>query len=516
MPLTVSQVAALPELGMQVRTSAPSVEREVRWVAVSEHLDPTPWLEGGDLLLTTGMSITDDLRQCRAYVDRLVGADVAALGFGVGLAHDGIPAALLAAAERAGLPVVEVPQPVPFVAVSKAVSRLLTVEEYAESAAAFDGQRRLIRAALSESSGQSGHTEQIVSVLAKHVGGLCLHLNGRGDVVAASPAKAAARAAEWEGEIDRLRPRGLLASSSMATPDEHIVILPIGVKGVADGFLVVGSGRPLRAADQAVMNLAVSLLSWEVSRPLVMDEGMDPWRRLLVATAGEHGLDVGLLADLGLAGLRPQRAVAMTWRGTSGRPVPDDVLQTVNGTGAAVACRRPSGEVGGFSAVDDDGLLPVELRALATAPGVHGAGLSCVLDLADPRNVRQAVEQADLAAALGAGLHVYDDEPSRGLASLLDSATTTAWAIGYLGDLTTSSEGAELMDTLRAWLDQHGQVDAAAQQLGIHRHTVRHRIRRAEAVLGRSLDDPAVRADLWFALDAIHTAPGVGGEAAYS
>ena len=58
------------------------------------------------------------------------------------------------------------------------------------------------------------------------------------------------------------------------------------------------------------------------------------------------------------------------------------------------------------------------------------------------------------------------------------------------------------MDTLRAWLDQHGQVDAAAQRLGIHRHTVRHRLRRAEGVLGRSLDDPSVRADLWFALVA--------------
>ena len=59
------------------------------------------------------------------------------------------------------------------------------------------------------------------------------------------------------------------------------------------------------------------------------------------------------------------------------------------------------------------------------------------------------------------------------------------------------------MGTLRAWLEQHGQVDSAAQQLGIHRHTVRHRVRRAAAVLGRSLDDPAVRADLWFALEAV-------------
>jgi DNA-binding PucR family transcriptional regulator len=74
--------------------------------------------------------------------------------------------------------------------------------------------------------------------------------------------------------------------------------------------------------------------------------------------------------------------------------------------------------------------------------------------------------------------------------------------VGYLGELLTTAEGPELMDTLHAWLDQHGQVDAAAQRLGIHRHTVRHRLRRAEGVLGRPLDDPAVRADLWFALSA--------------
>ena len=49
------------------------------------------------------------------------------------------------------------------------------------------------------------------------------------------------------------------------------------------------------------MNLAVSLLSWEASRPLVMDEGMDPWRRLLVAVAMEHGLDGDVLDRLGLA-----------------------------------------------------------------------------------------------------------------------------------------------------------------------------------------------------------------------
>ena len=76
-----------------------------------------------------------------------------------------------------------------------------------------------------------------------------------------------------------------------------------------------------------------------------------------------------------------------------------------------------------------------------------------------------------------------------------------------------------MVATLRAWLSHHGQVDATAQELGIHRHTVRHRLRRIESVLGRSLDDTTVRADLWFAIrvlsdhGGLHDA-GTGGDRA--
>ncbi len=506
MPLTVGQVASLPELGLLVRTTSSSLDRPVRWVAVSEHADPTPWIEAGDLLLTTGMSLPDAVDVIEGYVERLVAADVAGLGFGVGFGRDTVPTTLLAAADRVGLPVLEVPKPVPFVAVSKAVSRLLTAEEYADSAASFDCQRRLIRAALAERGG--AEAEGVIPVLAKHVGGFALHLDSSGDVISAHPRSSAARIAELSGEVDRLRPRGLLGSASIASADEHIVILPIGVKGSADGFLVVGSPHPLRSADQAVMNVSVSLLSWEASRPLAIDEGMDAWRGLLIAHAVEHGLSQHVLSELGLHNLGPARAVALTWRGADGRPVPDAVVSAAQRTGRVVLSRRSGGDVGGVAGVDEDGALPAHLRALASAPGVLTVGVSCVLDLTDPVNVRQAIDQADRAATFGPGLHAYGDDSSRGLASLLDAATTTAWAASYLGDLMVAAEGPELMDTLRAWLDQHGQVDAAAQQLGIHRHTVRHRLRRAEGALGRSLDDPGVRADLWFALDAVrHAAP---------
>jgi purine catabolism regulator len=91
----------------------------------------------------------------------------------------------------------------------------------------------------------------------------------------------------------------------------------------------------------------------------------------------------------------------------------------------------------------------------------------------------------------------------RGFSSLVDAGAAVAWAAEYVSGISASPESVELMATIRAWLNHHGQVDAAASELGVHRHTVRHRLRRAETLLERSLDDPSVRADLWFALRSV-------------
>ncbi|MFD0889240.1 PucR family transcriptional regulator, partial [Streptosporangium algeriense] len=59
---------------------------------------------------------------------------------------------------------------------------------------------------------------------------------------------------------------------------------------------------------------------------------------------------------------------------------------------------------------------------------------------------------------------------------------------------------ADLLESLRAYLACNGHWDAAAQRLGVHRHTLRYRMRRVAELLGRDLDDPGARAELWVAL----------------
>jgi len=55
----------------------------IRWVHMSELLDPTPWLSGGEVLLTTGMQLGSEADQ-REFVTRLADSRLAGLGFGVG------------------------------------------------------------------------------------------------------------------------------------------------------------------------------------------------------------------------------------------------------------------------------------------------------------------------------------------------------------------------------------------------------------------------------------------------
>lgn len=63
--------------------------------------------------------------------------------------------------------------------------------------------------------------------------------------------------------------------------------------------------------------------------------------------------------------------------------------------------------------------------------------------------------------------------------------------------------GDDLIGTLGTWLRCDAVAEAAALRLGIHRHTVRARLRRAAELLDRDLDAFPARAEVWAALQAI-------------
>ena len=106
-----------------------------------------------------------------------------------------------------------------------------------------------------------------------------------------------------------------------------------------------------------------------------------------------------------------------------------------------------------------------------------------------------------LSLARGPGVVWHDDVGRTGLLGVLDPTAARAFADSLLAPLDATGGKADLLASTRAWLAHHGQWDVAAQELGVHRHTLRYRIRRVEELLGRSMDDADLRAELWVALE---------------
>jgi purine catabolism regulator len=127
MELTVESL--IGDLGLSLLSGEESAQSHVRWVHSTELPDPTPWLKGGELLLTTGLQL-DRPKVQRELIERLAEHRIAGLGFGTGFAHRRVPAALVTAARKRDFPLFEVPYELPFIAITERAFAQLVNERY--------------------------------------------------------------------------------------------------------------------------------------------------------------------------------------------------------------------------------------------------------------------------------------------------------------------------------------------------------------------------------------------------
>ncbi len=125
--LTVEGLVA--ELGLKLISGEEAAKGHVRWVHSTELPDPTPWLRGGELLLTTGLQLQSAKAQ-RELIARLAEHEIGGLGFGTGLAHKRLPPALADEARKRDFPLFEVPYELPFIAITERVFAQLLDERY--------------------------------------------------------------------------------------------------------------------------------------------------------------------------------------------------------------------------------------------------------------------------------------------------------------------------------------------------------------------------------------------------
>ena len=228
---------------------------------MSELEDPTPWLKGGELLLTTGMGVGATPAKQRAYVKRLADAGLAGLGFGLGFSHDKVPRAIVTAADQVAFPVFEVPYPVPFIAITEAVFTRILAEQYDVLQRAVDAEHVLTRAVM-----DGAGVEGIAASLAHVTKGWAMLLDLHGIPLAATSRAATARAERvWE-ELRSSRPEGTSFSLSLVDQGHHIWVQPVGAQGRVEAFLAVGKPEQPSQLDRIVAGHALSLFAIELAK----------------------------------------------------------------------------------------------------------------------------------------------------------------------------------------------------------------------------------------------------------
>ncbi|MFB6436251.1 PucR family transcriptional regulator [Streptomyces sp. NPDC056411] len=505
MPLRLSDLLARSDLGLSVAYDVPPplLARTIEAATVSDLLTPGKWLQGGELLMTIGLLLPRERAGCRAYVRDVAegGAACLALGLGQGLPYQEAPRPLVAAAEEAGLPLLTVPDEVPFIAVTKAVFDARAGEQRAALHRAFATQRRLTAAAAAD-----GLRPMLAEwTAATGVGAAVLDPLGR--LLAAGGPEPRTPLAQARDLIDRVAARGLRGSASSAAGGQQLEVQPLGARRLR-GLLLL-TGRVDDAARSVVPGL-VSLLSLELERRHLRDE---PERRRRSALLSELLAEEDPTADrardlLRAAGLTAERVrgvVVEPGAGDGGaedaaaQEVAADLALAMPGGLVRVTPTAPGGTPGGLieAVVGED--LDIRDVLARFAPGCPAGIGPATAPEAVRVSVRQATGLLAVSRSGGEPAEARQSPASRLLLGLGDPRTLHGYADAVLGPLDLADHGEELITTLAAWLESGGAWDATSRRLGVHRHTVRNRLDRAMDLTGRRLDDPDDRFDLWLA-----------------
>jgi purine catabolism regulator len=515
--LTVGDLVS--DCGLALLAGEAGAGRPLRWVHITEHEDPTPWLSGDEVVLTTGYQLGAAAKQ-RRFVELLSSSGAAGLGFGTGFDHKTIPKTIIHAADAAVLPLFEVPYEMPFIAITERAATRLVNEQYAVLERSAQVHERLERLVI-EGRGLS----EILASTAGTIGGAAIVVDPAGRELARSPADGGPDARTTEalcGEIAGEQD-GAPAVFAPRAPGLHDRSLAVPVPGRRGGapvaWLAVISDRDeLGEFERLCARQAAMIVGLELMRERVVHETE---RRL----AGDLLADAlgGRLEPEELRGrLRPfgigSEAAVLVFD-LDDPPAAEATLEaalTDAGVPALVATSAAAGRpllcaVIDAAANDPIGAARRARTTLSGGPGRNGVRAAASRP-AGVGSLRRAFHEA--RCALEATSLAEDSHPDVAshrdlgaftlLLALQDDDALRLYSDGLLEPIerTEGEYGGELLRSLEAFIANNGNWERAARELYCHRHTLRYRIRKIEELTGRDLSRATDRIELWLALRA--------------
>jgi purine catabolism regulator len=466
-------------MGVALRTDGQhgQLHSPISGCAQSELMDPTPFLQRGELMLTTGMALHfEDRRTWEAYVERLASVPISALAFSVGRVHGAVPDGLIAACDQHGIPLLELPEDLPLLQFSRHIWQELAAQRYEVVRAGWELADDCTRLAT--------HGVPIVAVLERIAEEIDAHVAlmdpGHFALASAGPAM-----------------RSGVPSTTLALPGGSGARFTLRIRGGVEGQLLQPLLGPVAAilAMQLSYTLASSSPLHSAAGAQLVQAALDDTTASddLIALAESAGFDAGAPWQLIAVACEPSASTAnarlIAWR-----------LQVhlESRFGVVSFFEQPERTVFLLQHPSEESRIVDSVSATIDAAHV---GVVFAEDLAFeelPLALRMATRQS-----FAAGVRTL---PALDIASIVHSLPSSglrSLSRRVLAPLEEADPTGALTETLRSYLRHSGTVRAVGDELFIHRNTLAYRIRRIEKLLGVDLRDGETRATLLLALHVV-------------
>lgn len=485
--ITVEELAA--RLDLIPIAGAAGLGNQISWAHVCELEDPTPWLFGGELLMTVGIAVPTREKPQLGYVRRLAEHGVSGLVLSDDLHVPLIHKTVLRAADELGFPLLRAHLGIPFITIAQEVASVTLSVNSARVKAQLDvfGAVRLLAT-------DRLTPAEFVSRLAR-IARCSLYVCGPSGQPLLEGVEAPPEDVRAHVPADsEIRPPTL--------PGGFIVPIP-GVDWIAGYVLAVAlpteSSVDLAVTQHIATAIGLKMADMRFEHAVRRREQAELLSALLDGATDAAAATRSLVR----AGFDDGARLRLLRLRHTSTAESDARVPTISLEEPALLLNR--GRDRWALVLDDPGLWSAFDGDRRFAVGVSGPirmGVSL-------RIARQEAEWAGARADSSTGAVVVYGDDALGRWLIPDQAVVGEMVEQVLGRLLAhdADNGPSLLDTLRLWLDSGRRVHETAKLLHVHDNTVAYRLKRVESLTGRDLSRTSDIAEVWLAVRALGHLP---------
>lgn len=498
MAMTVAELLSEPHLGLELLAGAGGLDHAIAWSHTSDLPNLWEWVSPGVLLMTNGLSLPADPDMQVQMAHSLVEAGAVALAVGEKMHAPDLSPDFLDICNALPLPLISVPYPLPFIAISRSVAEANLLEEsrrIKQTARIYD----LLRKATTPGETWAqliGDIRDEIKANLFVVDGRCFHPWQPGDPPLPEALVARVRRASAEASAENKHflwssegKDSILLMEIPTHPHALLVVFP-NAESKPDGVVL------LHVATVMGLGLSRSALSMESRYRSGGEFLMQAFEgRMGAAEAArrlrEFGLPVGGM-----------RMIAVPDEAESGLP---EVHRALWRHGINSICVTMEGRL-----------------HLLISEHCPNSLLLHVFDRKLPIGVSTTLGTSEIQQGLRESLWALGQAASRGVRHVEYSADDSWYGLVGHGDGEALLQRlldpliehdrvhqTEFMSTLKAFLENQRSAQKVASLLFVHRQTVIYRIRKISELTGLDLAETSSVAQLWIAMQ-VYEAMGSG------